>query len=323
MPDSVLVQAPARAHLGLLQTAAAFGRRNMGLGFAVSNPSWCLRVMPSRHDAIAGDVSDELRESGLRMLTRLRTERPSTPIQVEVLESVPTHAGLGSKTAFLCSLLAAARAVMHDSHWTDLRALTGRGGTSGIGINTIVRGGVILDVGHAVPDGDYRFVPSSRSAAPIPDVGARWPALPWPIAIVVPLHARRFSGADEASLFERSLPLPRTESEAVAALTLFRLIPAVATRDYAAFTAAVAELQERGFKRHEWSAQDAVVHAIRNRLVALGADCVALSSVGPAMIVLSRDLNALIAEVESWSAGAVRVYRSLPADRGLTVTHEH
>jgi beta-ribofuranosylaminobenzene 5'-phosphate synthase len=281
---------PSRVHFGLLQMSGRYSTVNMGVGGALTRPCWILEATASRRNEITSEfeLDDDLRSSAVVVMDRL-AERLGERMRVSVVEAVPAHAGLGSKTSLLCGLTAAACELAGTSEkWLEYRYLTGRGGTSGIGINTSASGGIILDSGHVENDEQRLFAPSRlRAGRPIPEVVSRWPAADWPMLVVTPREASRFHGVVENNLLRDATPLPAGEVERNAAVVLYELLPALALGSYGMFTRAVSELQHVGLKRRQWEAQSPLVRRTRERLLALGADCVALSSMGPSMLVLT------------------------------------
>jgi beta-ribofuranosylaminobenzene 5'-phosphate synthase len=88
-----------------------------------------------------------------------------TNVALTILESPPTHVGLGSKTSVsLACIEAACLTLGRQPTPIELISMTGRGGTSGIGINTYFSGGVIADDGHRMETG-AKFYPSSMRAS--------------------------------------------------------------------------------------------------------------------------------------------------------------
>lgn len=83
------------------------------------------------------------------------------PIAYSIQEMPPQHCGLGSKTSLLLSVVKLAF-IINDIPVTpeEIVYFSGRGGTSGIGINTFFSGGIITDSGHD-EDSPRNFAPSS------------------------------------------------------------------------------------------------------------------------------------------------------------------
>lgn len=299
--SAVTVSAPARVHFGLLQMSDGYPTLNMGVGAALSWPRWTIRARLAERNAIgAGSPLVRLDEDVLlaaeEVLDRLTERFAGQRMEISVVDAIPAHVGLGSKTSLLCGLTAAGCGLADTwPNWTHHRDLTGRGGTSGIGINVSALGGVILDSGHEEPDERPYFAPSRlRAGRPIPRVAARWKAAAWPWLIVTPLDARQFHGQVENELLDGVTPIPTSEVEKIAAVVLYELIPGFATGAYHRVAGAISTLQGFGLKKRQWAVQSGSVPRVRDRLLALGADCVALSSTGPSLLVLAPDPRRMV-----------------------------
>ena len=306
---SVLVEAPGRIHLGLLQMSSEYERMNMGVGAAVDSPAWRVELRRAKECTLVGNrrlVSRDMLEEGGKYLGRLAIALNSGPLAGEIIESIPLHVGLGSRTALYSGLLAGAcRLKDRRLDWKRLRSLTGRGGTSGIGVNAAVRGGVLLDFGHMRQHTLEPFLPSgSRPGKALP-LCLRFSVPSWRVILARPAGVVGLHGHAEREFFLRSLPVPPGDSSAIATIVLYGVLPALAERNLAAFSKAICALQEVGFKRREWEVQHASVVRMADHLKRLGAEAVALSSLGPTLVVFARDPD--------------QVWRELSRDYGTDV----
>jgi beta-ribofuranosylaminobenzene 5'-phosphate synthase len=325
--DHLVVSARARLHLSLLQMSHAFLFTNLGVGLEVEGPEWVIRVSKARQCDVTivnpdVDMPHDFLADVKRLLAALTTIHDCLATRLEVVRGIPPHVGLGSKTALLCAVLRAKTAFSHSgAQWQRLRALTGRGGTSGIGINTVVRGGFVLDAGHReCPDTRTLAPSSSRVGCCPPAIAGRWSAPRWPILLATISDARRCFGRDEHKLFSESLPLDRREVERLAAIVLFELVPAVSTQDYGPFVTAVHKLQAVGFKRREWEWQDERVRLVRDAAYRAGAECVALSSVGPTLAIWSRRNQTIERALQALRMPALELRRTYGSNRGVSLT---
>ena len=112
-------------------------------------------------------------------------------------------------------------------------ASSGRGGTSGIGVNSYFDGGLICDLGRK---GGGRFAPSSQAgtaptALALPSV--RMPD--WPILLCLPKSLQPKTQAEEIDFFARTAPIPAPASYETSYVGLFELYAAAAEIDFAAF----------------------------------------------------------------------------------------
>jgi beta-ribofuranosylaminobenzene 5'-phosphate synthase len=214
----------------------------------------------------------------------------------------PSHSGLGSKTALLLAVVTGLHLInSRDTKREDLQRISGRGGTSGIGINTFFDGGFLADGGHANVNVAHEFLPSSASDGHVPPpVIARHPIpAEWQFTLLIP-PGRYYAGSEEIQFFELNAPIAREDAFATIALLYHGVAAAVVTRDLSLLARSLADLHNVGFKRKEVEGQPSVV---RNLLQALHAHSLAagMSSMGPLVYVVTRtcaerDLTLSLAE---------------------------
>ena len=132
----VLVEAPARLHLGFLDPSASLGRKFASLGLVIDGMNTRLHLTAaSRNEVVAGH-SDVVRERLHRHLATLQRETGAVrPVRLTVHSTPPAHAGFGSGTQ-LALALGRAFASIHglDLDTRRIAALLGRGERSGVGI---------------------------------------------------------------------------------------------------------------------------------------------------------------------------------------------
>jgi beta-RFAP synthase len=288
----VTVEAPARLHFGLFQMSHAYATSYMGLGGAVSEPSWSLQVAASGDGGDSFDgVQAELADYALDVCRRLRVSAGFPAVRVRARRIVPLHVGLGAKTSFGCAVLAGLAALFElAGEWTEYRRLLHRAGASGVGIHSAVRGGIIMDAGHILDEGERLRPSSARPGKPVPPMAAAWaPDFLPQMVLARPVGLRGLHGSPEDTFFSTTLPLPDEEARLVAGVVLYELVPALARKDAAGFVAGLVQLQDLGFKRVEWEAQPDSVLELRRFAVDHGATAAVLSSVGPTLAIFSDD----------------------------------
>jgi beta-ribofuranosylaminobenzene 5'-phosphate synthase len=267
---------------------------NTGIGFALDSPAWSLEMRhaePTASEAVVEGMDAELSAATTQLLNSIRQSVGGPPLQVIVRSSIEPHVGLGAKTSLLCGVLAGAcRLIDHTVEWRAMRSLTGRGGTSGVGINLAAVGGMVLDAGHRERCRRGSAAPSSyRCGRPVPPIAGRWTPPPWPILIVRPQGPGRLFGCVERAVFDENAPVAGADVDAAAGLLVYQLLPALARSARTEFAAALERLQRRGFKAAEWKNQPPEVHELRLMTRAVGGECAALSSMGPTFAVLAAD----------------------------------
>jgi beta-ribofuranosylaminobenzene 5'-phosphate synthase len=159
---------------------------------------------------------------------------------VRVRRQLPRHVGLGSGTRLaLATYAAIARA--HDLE-PDVRPaapVLGRAGRSGVGVATFETGGFVVDGGH--PTDRFTTEPPAEGEWTVPPVLARH-RVPdeWRFVVVIPDAPRGKWGAEEdhsiRQVIERA---DASVADEISAVTIRRLLPAVATDDVDAFGTAI------------------------------------------------------------------------------------
>jgi beta-ribofuranosylaminobenzene 5'-phosphate synthase len=273
---TVEVKTGSRLHITLIDmNGTETGRLDGGLGLMLEAPSAIVRVSTARASAVrlgpavADESHDEMAGAIERMLSCLDSELGVGPTEVQVLSCAMTHAGLGAKTQLLLAV-AAGVARCHDIEVDapQLAFITGRGGTSGIGLHGFLHGGLILDGGHPVSAklGESLYRPSSYSReVGAPPLLARYDFPDWPV-LIIGCPGYRIHGEWEAKLFQEVCPVPVDDVRAVCQTILMKLLPAVVTQDIAAFGEGLWEIQDRRWKAFEIASQAPPIGRIMDRL---------------------------------------------------------
>lgn len=155
----IVVRAFPRIHIGLADLGRATARAYGGAGFALEGPAFTVSAAGSSERSLVGfdSLDDDAYQEVQHALARLEAHVGHRLLYEFVLEGqVRQHVGLGTKTALiLATLQAGALATGQDVPRSVLQTLSGRGGASGVGINTFFIGGLVIDSGHRqsrVPD---------------------------------------------------------------------------------------------------------------------------------------------------------------------------
>ncbi len=229
-PASVIVEAPARLHFGMLDLRGDLGRRYGGIGASIAHPSLVLEARPNETLATTGTDA----ERALRFARRYVQRRASTvPALIHVVRSIPAHVGLGSGTQLALSVgRALAELSRHSVLTGELADLVGRGIRSAVGTWTFAHGGFVLEGGKR---------PDDPGAAPLL---ARLP-MPsaWRCVLALPPVTAGLTGDEERQAFARLPAPPAHEVEHVAHLVLMSLLPALYDGDIRTFGAALTEVQ--------------------------------------------------------------------------------
>ncbi|HUN92504.1 MAG TPA: beta-ribofuranosylaminobenzene 5'-phosphate synthase family protein [Burkholderiaceae bacterium] len=251
----ILVEAPARLHLGFIDLHGGLGRRYGSVGVAIDGFGVRLRVERAPRPtgsvedvAVAGPGAERMRRLAERFLLQadawaeslgtaaaFRDARRRSIVNMTIDECVPDHVGLGSGTqAALACGAALSEAFGLGIATRTVAAMTERGARSGIGVGVFEHGGFVVDGGHA---------PGSAEPPPVVSRLSFPPA--WRIVLVFDRDGRGVHGAAEIEAFRRLPPFPEAQAERLARIVLMRMLPGLAEERLEEFGAAVAEMQDR------------------------------------------------------------------------------
>lgn len=232
-----------------------------------------------------------------------------------------THVGLGSATGIRLASIEALAIVNESS--IDRAAIvraSGRGGTSGIGVNSYFDGGLVCDLGRACGG---EFLPSSRAESSLPPLVLPSVAMPdWPILLCLPRDIPAKTQAEEVEFFERTTPLSAEASYEASYIAMFELYAAAVGADFAAFCRGVERMQTTAWKRAERAEYGTGLTAISDGLRAGGARCVGMSSLGPLLFCLAdpAEMSDLARVAASFNCDTFQV-RPTNSGRRLSISY--
>ena len=301
----MIIRAPARIHMSLIDLNGSYRRIDGGIGLALSEPQFVLEVQQTESGVtleFADTVDDE--EAILECSEKIpdAAERTIEHFNIDsgfhfiVHQTYPPHSGFGSGTQIAVStahLITETMGIEIASR--ELSSIVGRGGTSGIGTFTHDLGGFIVDGGHSVEE-KPGFLPSGASIAKPATLIARY-EFPedWKILIAIPKVNKHMNGKDEVNVFQDCCPIPKDEVEKVSHLILMNLIPFMLEKNIKEFGWCVSELQKVGFNKLEHSLDDSFLPTMK-AIEDAGAYGVGISSFGPVLYTVFDDENADIVE---------------------------
>lgn len=301
----MIIKAPARIHMSLIDLNGSYKRIDGGIGLALSEPQFVLEVQQTDSGVtleFADTVDDEeaivectqkIPEAADRTIEHFKID---SGFHFIVHQTYPPHSGFGSGTQIAVStahLITETMGIDIDSR--ELSSIVGRGGTSGIGTFTHDLGGFIVDGGHSLKE-KPGFLPSGASKAKPATLIARY-EFPedWKILIAIPKVEKHMNGDDEVNVFQDCCPIPKAEVEQVSHLILMNLIPFLLERNIKEFGWCISELQKVGFNKLEHSL-DASFLPTMQAIEDAGAYGVGISSFGPVLYTIFDDENADIVE---------------------------
>lgn len=228
----VIVEAPARLHLGFVDLHGGLGRRFGSIGLAIDGPVTRVQAAPAARLVVdAPDATTTARVMDLvaRLCARLA---PARALRVCVDATAPAHAGLGSGTQLALAVAqAVSRALGVAAPLRELADLGERGLRSGIGIAAFEGGGFIVDGGR----GAATATPPLLARLHFPD--------DWRCVLLFDDASAGLSGQRERAAFATLAPMSEATAGELARQVLVGLMPALVERDFAGFSRAVAAVQ--------------------------------------------------------------------------------
>jgi len=280
VPRCCTVTTGARLHFGPLAWRPMTGRDFGGWGVIVEAPRTVVEVWRGDQPD-AGDFSPDFdgqqrAEAGLReYLHGVSQQEAVKPLSVRVRETLPTHRGLGAGTQLALAVARAAAELLREKVTTETLALRlHRGQRSAVGIYGFDQGGLIVDAGKT----DRGPVGQLAARAEFPP-GWRW-------MLVWPERSTGLAGDQELAAFQTLAPFPDQLSGRLARIVLTEILPAVESRDFGSFAAALDEYGEfvgRAFEPMQGGVVHAASRPIWSALRSLGVRGIAQTSWGPTL----------------------------------------
>ena len=310
----VRIKTPSRIHITLIDLNGSLGRIDGGVGFAIENPNVEIVCKECDYVLVRGGMNRERFERVARKLQGIFNKA----IKIEVKSDYDAHVGLGSGTQISLAVAKAFNELYElGLSVRRMAEITGRGGTSGIGVAVFEMGGFVLDGGHSKKE-KPEFLPSSASKAKPPRVLARYDLPDWNIVVAIP-ELKGFYGFREINLFKEFCPIPLEDVRKICHVILMKLLPSIVEQDLDEFGEAIMMIQRLGFKRIEidqygdliWNLMDSVDFPI------------GMSSTGPALcVVTDTDAKEVRKDIENYFKEKnvrVKLYVTKPKNTGAEV----
>jgi beta-RFAP synthase len=227
--ESVDVAVSARLHLGFVDLHGGLGRRFGSIGIALEAPATRLSASRSDGASVHGPDAARAADHVERLVKRHGLEGR---FEIGIEAAIPAHVGLGSGTQMSLAV-GAAVSEFHGLHLTarDIAGFLDRGARSSIGIATFEQGGFIVDGGRGEADAP----PPVISRMPVPE--------DWRFLLIFDQGQAGLHGEAEIEAFRRLPLFPAEQSAHLCRVMLMSALPALAEREFARFSAAVAEVQ--------------------------------------------------------------------------------
>ena len=292
-------EAPARLHITLYDMNGSLGRINGGLGFSVNNPKFVFYIEKSENIEIIYKCKEdkEQKEYIYEELKLIKKVYNLLGVKLIIENIIPAHRGFGSKSITKLSM-AKAYLELYDKEVDikELAVILKRGGTSGIGVNILEKGGFVFDGGRKKKK-DITFKPSSaQSEIEVPPVLFHKEMLDIPIYILIPkmqgLHDEK-----EIDFFEKVCPISDESVEKLARIINSQILPALCENDFEVFCDGINKIQHLQWKISEINMYPTVYKQFIFKLQEKGYGC-GMSSAGTAIYVMGKNFDVLQQEIK-------------------------
>ena len=282
-----------RVHLTLISLHKEGYRANGGLGFTISHPpmtcAFKVATQPIVEDQRSAPLSPEENAELVALLKKAQAIRGFTEnLSVQIQGDFGTHIGLGSGTGIKLACLEALFKLNNVTpRREELITLSGRGGTSGIGVHTYFEGGLIFDLGHR---NEQEFLPSHAVQPSASALTLNKATMPnWDFGLCIPNGLTPKTRDEEVGFFKKTCPIRKEESYEALYHVLYGTFASILESDLNTFCESLKNIQKCAWKAAERAEYGDSITTIEQRLYESGAKAVALSSLGPSLIFVGND----------------------------------
>ena len=329
---------PSRLHLGLIDLNGTIGRIDGGVGISLDYPNFILsgtveynncnnsinnintfnnfnvevlfnnKLLNNYNINYLNNIENRIKYSAnkvfeyINKINKINKTNTNYNFYLEVHNIIPQHSGLGSGTQIsLTTGKLISELLNYSINSNMLSKITGRGGTSGIGVYSFDRGGFIIDGGHTFGKNkekeEYKPSSASKNISVAPLLFRK--DFNWDIVLTIP-KGENICGDKEIDIFKKYCPISLNEIEKISHIILMNLMPSLITNDFNNFGKGINQLQKLGFKSIEVKLQKEIVKNLLWTLQKIAPS--GLSSFGPTIYSICNNKN-MINEVVEYSKG--------------------
>ena len=294
-----IITIPPRLHLTLISMHANGYRQNGGIGFAINSPNTQLQIEKSCtfeiEDHRSSGLSKQEKDRLISTLKELYASRNfKKACRITISGDAPTHMGFGSGTAVRLGAIEGLF-LINEYRYTqeEIVFASKRGGVSGIGVETYFNGGFVFDLGRADKSA---FAPSSameESKRSLPLTCKKLAMPSWKIGICIP-NIKPKTEADEKNFFQKTCPIEKEESYIALYHSTYGVLASIMENDIEVFAEAIKQIQACKWKYSERSLYGEALVRIEEYIYKNGALAVGMTSLGPSLYFVSKDVDSLI-----------------------------
>lgn len=300
------IRAFPRIHISLIGMNNDGYRLNGGIGFSIASstldmsfePSDSIDVIDRRNNGFTWDELSRLKDHLNNVLIK---EELGTAIRCVIHEGlIQSHVGFGSNSMIYLSCIEALLILNHRDYTDkDVVTLSGRGGTSGIGINTYFKGGFVFDTG--IPNYCQRsLAPSSVFMDKVvhKPLLMKSITLPeWELGICIPPIGYK-TEEEEKNFFQENCPINKDDVERILYEAVYGITSSLMESDFDVFCNSVNAIQQTKWKSLERDLYGKELLAAESIIRNAGAKCVGMSSLGPLLYFFGDDIDRVVNNVK-------------------------
>lgn len=300
------IKAFPRIHISLIGMNNDGYRLNGGIGFSIAFPtldmgfeySDLIQVIDMREHGFIHDELDRLKNHLVNVMIK---KKFNTGLRCVICDGlVQSHVGFGSNSIIYLSCIEALFIMNKRSYnEQDVIALSGRGGTSGIGINTYFRGGFVFDVGVS-SHGQRGLAPSSAFMDRIEDkpLLMKSVTLPkWQLGICIPPLEHK-TEEEEKEFFQKNCPINKDAVEKVLYEAVYGITSSLMEDNFDVFCKSIDAIQQTKWKSLEKNLYGNELITAESIIRRAGAQCVGMSSLGPLLYFFGNDIDVIVRKVK-------------------------
>lgn len=292
----IRIKVPFRLHITLIAMHDCSYRKNGGIGLSV-NSGCTLTATSSLTTTIEnnGFVNNLEKLSDIEALVnKIAVERNlAHKPKITINGDIYFHSGLGAGTAITLACIEALFLVNDiDYNVSEIKYLSERGGTSGIGVNSYFCGGFILDLGHVADNIEHkpsRFVTDHK----IPVALNQVPFIFENLFFILPLEPPLIHGESEKEFFSSNTPINKNKAYETCYLSIFGVLASVIEGDLNKFSKAISDIQQTEWKSLEIQRAGSVVISLISELKKYACLSIGMSSLGHGVFFILEDLDEL------------------------------
>ncbi|MBO7537788.1 MAG: hypothetical protein J6T44_00740 [Prevotella sp.] len=301
------IKAFPRIHITLIGMNREGYRINGGIGFSIASPTLNMRFEPDGEIYVLDKRSQGFSKNELFRLNNhlnklMKDEHLAEGFRCVIEESqIYSHYGFGTSTMVYLSCIEALL-IKNKREYTnnDVVKLSGRGGTSGIGISTYFKGGFVFDTG-VTNNTDRDLAPSSCFKGddyrkPLIFKNISLPG--WEMGICIPPIQNKTEN-EEKAFFDKSCPIGKVAVENILYESVYGISSSLLENDFNTFCKSVDSIQGTKWKSLERDLYGDELKVVESLIRKAGAKCVGLSSLGPLLYFFGEDIDGVVDRVNT------------------------